>query len=150
MKKFSVEMAVGLFMVFAFACFAWISVKLGEVHLFGGTSYHVKARFSSITGLKVGANVEIAGVRIGRVSAIELDPEEYEAVVNMEIDQGIELQDDAIASIRTAGIIGDRYVSILPGGSPDLIEDGGEIVETEPAINIEELISKYIFEKDSQ
>ncbi|TYO98721.1 phospholipid/cholesterol/gamma-HCH transport system substrate-binding protein [Geothermobacter ehrlichii] len=150
MKRFNIEMAVGLFLVLGFLCFAYISVKLGDVRLFNHTTYTVNARFSSVSGLKVGANVEIAGVRIGRVKAIRLDPDEYEAIVNMEIDNGVELQDDCIASIRTAGIIGDRYISISPGGSPDLIEPGGEIEETEPAINIEELISKYIFEKDSK
>lgn len=147
MKKFNVEMAVGLFLVLSFLCFAYISVKLGNLNLFGNPSYEITARFSSISGLKVGANIEIAGVKIGRVAAISLDEEEYQAVVTLEVDSQIKIQDDSIASIRSAGIIGDKYVNISPGGSEDLIEAGGEITETESAINIEELISKYIFEK---
>lgn len=148
MKKFNVEIAVGLFLVVGFLCFVYISVKLGDVNLFGDPTYQLSARFSSTSGLKVGANIEIAGVKVGRVGAIMLDPEEYEAVVELEVNNGVKIQDDSIASIRSAGIIGDKYVSISPGGSPDVIEPGGEIFETESAINIEELISKYIFEKE--
>jgi len=147
MKRFSVETAVGLFLVIGFLCFAYISVKLGNVDLFGPETYRVTAKFSSISGLKVGANIEIAGVKIGRVAKIKLETTDYEAIVDLDINTGVDLQEDCIASIRTAGIIGDKYISITPGGFDKLIEPGGEITETEPAINIEELISKYIFEK---
>ena len=148
MQKFNVETAVGLFLVVGFLCFAWLSIRLGEVELFGSDSYTVTARFGSISGLKEGAVVEIAGVQVGKVAKVRLDPEYYEAVVSMEIQKGLVLQEDSIASIRTAGIIGDRYVKISPGGSPEAIKPGGEITETESAINLEELVSKYIFEKE--
>lgn len=148
MKRFNVEMAVGIFVVLGFLCFAYLSVKLGDVGLFGDDSYRVTARFNSVSGLKEGATVEIGGVRVGKVSAINLDPENYEAVVNLSIDQGVTLQEDSIASIRTAGIIGDRYVDISPGGSEENIQSGGELVETESAINLEQLVSKYMFEKN--
>ncbi|BCR05628.1 outer membrane lipid asymmetry maintenance protein MlaD [Desulfuromonas versatilis] len=147
MKRFNVETAVGLFLVAGFVCFAWLSVKLGDVNLFGHPTYSVEARFGSISGLKEGSTVEIAGVRIGKVAKIRLNPEDYEAVVTMELDQGVRLSEDSIASIRTAGIIGDRYVDIAPGGMEQYIEAGGRILETESAINLEELVSKYIFEK---
>jgi len=147
MKRFSVETAVGLFLVIGFLCFAYISVKLGNVDLFGPETYRVTAKFSSISGLKVGADIEIAGVKIGRVVKISLETTDYEAVVELDINSDVSLQEDCIASIRTAGIIGDKYISITPGGFDDLIPAGGEITETEAAINIEELISKYIFEK---
>lgn len=147
MKRFNVETAVGVFMVIGFLCFAWLSVKLGDVNLFGGRSYSLKARFGSVSGLKEGAVVEIAGVRIGKVAAIRLHPDDYEAVVEMALDHGVKISEDSIASIRTAGIIGDRYVNISPGGMEQSIAPGGEIVETESAINLEELLSKYIFEK---
>lgn len=146
MKRFNVETAVGLFLVIGFLCFAYISVKLGNVDIFGPDTYRVSARFSSISGLKIGANIEIAGVKIGRVAKISLDNSDYAAIVELDINSGVELQEDCIASIRTAGIIGDKYISIIPGGFDELIGPGGEIVETEPSINIEELISKYIFE----
>lgn len=147
MKRFNAEIVVGLFMLIGFSCFAYLSVKLGDVDLFGNNSYHVEARFGSVAGLKVGANIQIAGVSVGKVSAIGLDPVSYDALVQLEVDPEIELQEDCIASVRTAGMIGDRYVSISPGGSPMVLEEGDEIFETESAINIEELISKYIFDK---
>lgn len=147
MRKLNLEILVGLFMIVGFLCFAWLSVKLGDVELFGPPTYPVTANFGSVSGLKPGAIVEIAGVRIGKVSAIRLDSKKYEANVELEIERGIDLQEDSIASIRTAGIIGDRYVDISPGGSEKLIGAGGRIVETESAINLEELVSKYIFEK---
>lgn len=147
MKRFNLEIAVGLFMVVGFACFAWLSVRLGDVNLFANRTYPVQARFGSVSGLKVGAVIEIAGVPVGKVAAITLDPESYQAQVALEIDNAVKLQEDSIASIRTAGIIGDRYVDISPGGSPELIAAGGKITETESAINLEELVSKYIFEK---
>ncbi|NJC88768.1 MAG: outer membrane lipid asymmetry maintenance protein MlaD [Desulfuromonas sp.] len=147
MRKLNLEILVGLFMIAGFLCFAWLSVKLGDVNLFGPPTYSVTANFGSVSGLKPGAIVEIAGVRVGKVADIRFDPEKYEAKVELEVERGVKLQEDSIASIRTAGIIGDRYVDISPGGSEKLIGPGGRIVETESAINLEELVSKYIFEK---
>jgi phospholipid/cholesterol/gamma-HCH transport system substrate-binding protein len=146
MKRFNLEVVVGLFMLIGFACFVFMSVKLGDVKIFNDKTYTVNARFGSVAGLKQGASVDIAGVNVGKVANIQLNHETYEAMVTMQIKPEVELQEDCIASIRTSGIIGDRYISILPGGSFDLIEDGGEIFETESAINFEELLSKYIFE----
>ncbi len=146
MKRINVEVAVGLFVVVGFVCFAWMSVRLGDVGLFDPPSYQVSARFGSVSGLKPGSKVEISGVQVGKVVSIALEPDSYEAIVQFEIDQGISLQEDVIASIRTAGIIGDRYVNITPGGLDELIEGGGEITETESAINLEDLLSKYIFQ----
>lgn len=147
MKKFNVEMAVGIFLVVGFACFAYLSVKLGDVNLFGDATYQLSARFHSVSGLKEGDIVEMAGVQIGTVKTIELDPKEYEAVVHFDLEDEVRLQEDSIASIRTAGIIGSKYVDITPGGMEEYIEPDGEIFETESAINLEKLVSKYIFEK---
>ncbi|MDY0290877.1 MAG: outer membrane lipid asymmetry maintenance protein MlaD [Desulfuromonadaceae bacterium] len=146
MKRFNLEVVVGLFMLLGFASFAYMSVKLGDVKIFNDKTYVVNARFGSVAGLKQGAAVDIAGVSVGKVASIKLNHETYEAMVVMHIQPDVKLQEDCIASIRTSGIIGDRYISILPGGSFDLIADGGEIFETESAINFEELLSKYIFE----
>lgn len=137
MKKFNVEIAVGLFLVLGFACFAYLSVKLGDVNLFGDETYHLSARFHSVSGLKEGDIVEMAGVQIGTVKTIDLDPEEYEAVVHFDIRGEVRLQEDSIASIRTAGIIGSKYIDITPGGMEEYIEPGGELFETESAINLE-------------
>ncbi len=147
MKRFKIETVVGLFLVAGFICFAYLSVKLGDLNLFGDKTYQVVASFNSISGLKEGASVEIAGVQIGKVAKVFLDTKNYEAQVELAINNGVEIQEDSIASVRTAGIIGDKYISISPGGSLQNIGPGGEIIETESAINIEELVSKYIFEK---
>ncbi|MGD9342966.1 MAG: outer membrane lipid asymmetry maintenance protein MlaD [Desulfuromonadales bacterium] len=148
MRRFNLEIVVGLFMIAGFLCFAWLSIQLGDIDVFGPKTYSVSAKFGSVSGLKSGAIVEIAGVQVGKVTEISFDPDDYAAQVVMSINQGVVLQDDSIASVRTAGIIGDRYIDISPGGSDELLGDGGRIFETESAINLEELVSKYIFEKD--
>lgn len=145
MKKYGVETGVGIFLILGILCMTFISVKLGDVNLFGTKQYTVKARFSNISGLKEGAIVEVAGVVVGKVAKIRL--ENYEAFVELLIDPSVKLQNDSIASIRTQGIIGDKYVKITPGGSEDYIKPGEKIRETESGIDIEELVSKYIFNK---
>jgi len=148
-KKPNVELMVGLFVLISIAAGSYLSVVLGEVNLFSKLGYDVTARFATSTGLKTGAVLEIAGVKVGTVQSITLDKKEYESIVVLNINSNIELTDDTIASIRTAGIIGDRFVKLTPGGSEIMLEDGDEITETESSIVIEELISKYIFESKS-
>lgn len=148
MKKMNLEMIVGLFLLAGFASFSWLAVKMGDIRFFMEESYPVTARFISISGLKEGAVVELAGVKVGKVSGISLDGAEYEAVVELDINDEVKLQDDSIASIRTAGIIGDRYIKLTPGGSEDYLLPGDEIVETESSISLEELVSKYIFDSE--
>lgn len=145
MKRFSIETAVGMFMIIGLACLAYLAVKLGDVDLFGSEQYVVKARFSNVSGLKEGSSVEIAGVQVGKVSKIDLD--NYQAFVELLINTRIKIQEDAIASVRTQGIIGDKYIKISPGGSEEYIRPNGILTETESTVDIEELISKYIFEK---
>jgi phospholipid/cholesterol/gamma-HCH transport system substrate-binding protein len=148
MNKMNLEMIVGLFLLAGFASFSWLAIKMGDIKFFMEDTYPVTARFISISGLKEGATVELAGVKVGKVSGIHLDGGEYEAVVELNISNEVRLQDDSIASIRTAGIIGDRYIKLTPGGSEDYLEQGDEIEETESAISLEELVSKYIFDSE--
>ncbi|MDX2418909.1 MAG: outer membrane lipid asymmetry maintenance protein MlaD [Xanthomonadales bacterium] len=148
MKKMNLEMIVGVFLLAGFISFAWLAVKMGDINPFANETYPVTARFTSISGLKAGSTIELAGVIVGKVSSIELDTGDYEAVVHLSIDKQVELQDDSIASIRTAGIIGDKYIKLSPGGSDIILEAGDEIEETEPAISLEELVSKYIFDSE--
>lgn len=150
MERWTMETYVGLFVVAGLAGMFYLATKMGEVGVFTPETYTVKARFASVSGLKEGGFVELAGVRVGKVRKIELDPGAYEAVVSLDISKDVELQEDSIASIRTAGIIGDRYVKLTPGGADLVLEDGDEIIETESAISIEELVSKYIFEGDKE
>jgi len=107
--------------------------------------YPLYARFSSVAGLKVGASIEMAGVWIGQVDSIFLDPEEQVAVVKMKIQKGIVLTDDVIASVKTSGLIGGKYIEISPGGSDNILKTGDSVIETESAIDLEELVSKYVF-----
>lgn len=146
--RLSTEFVVGLFVIAGILSFAWLSIKLGDVSLLKPDTYTVAARFTSISGLKEGAVVEIAGVRVGTVERIHLDRNDYEAVVDIALKKDVPLQEDSIASIRTAGVIGDKYVNITPGGSEVLIKAGEKIRETESSISLEELLSKYIFQKE--
>jgi phospholipid/cholesterol/gamma-HCH transport system substrate-binding protein len=148
MKKASIETIVGIFMVVGILCLAYLSIKLGKLELMGGNYYNLSADFSSVSGLKAGASVEIAGVEIGRVDRIGLDPARgYMARVLLRIRTGVKLTDDSIASIRTKGIIGDKFILIKPGGSEKLLADGGKIRETESAVDLEQLISEYMHGK---
>ncbi len=147
MKKISLELVVGLFMVAGFLCFVYLSLQLGEFSVFAGDrSYTVSAEFDNISGLKVGAILEIAGVNVGRISSVSLGKSDR-AHVEMQINKGVTVSEDAIASVRTQGIIGDKYIRISQGGSEVMLKDGGRISETESAIDLEEMVSKYIFGK---
>jgi phospholipid/cholesterol/gamma-HCH transport system substrate-binding protein len=139
-------MIVGVFLLAGFASFSWLAVKMGDLELFKKESYDISASFTSISGLKEGAALELAGVVVGKVTKIELDEEEYEATVYMDVRKTVQLSDDSIASIRTSGIIGDKFIKLTPGGSDIMLEAGDMIEETEASISIEELVSKYIFE----
>lgn len=145
MKKLSLEFIVGLFLLLGVFAVTYLSVVISGVSGFDSGGYNLMAKFVSSSGLKRGAVIEIAGVKVGEVDSIELDKETQESLVWLSIDEGIEIQDDAVASIRTAGIIGDKFIKITTGGG-DLLENGDEIIETEPSISIEELVSKYMFD----
>jgi phospholipid/cholesterol/gamma-HCH transport system substrate-binding protein len=145
MKKASIETAVGLFVLIGILCVGYLTVKLGKMEILGKDYYSVNAQFDSVTGLKVGANVEMAGVPIGKVEAIALDSERQVARVRLKIQSSVVLTDDTIASVKTAGMIGDKYITLSPGGSDLILKAGDTIIETESALDLEELISKYVF-----
>jgi phospholipid/cholesterol/gamma-HCH transport system substrate-binding protein len=145
MKRSAVDLGVGVFVLIGLIALGWMSVKLGRVDLLGTLGYVVSADFPTVGGLKAGSTIEIAGVEVGRVDRIVL--RDYQAHVIMMIQPGVKLQDDSIASIKTKGLIGERYVRISPGGSDKLIPPNGRIREVEPPVDIEELLSKYIFGK---
>jgi phospholipid/cholesterol/gamma-HCH transport system substrate-binding protein len=147
MKKWSVEVAVGLFVLIGIACIGYLTIRLGKMEIIGDNYYTVSARFQSIAGLKAGSEVELAGVPVGQVEGFSLDQERWMAVVQMKIMKSIVLTEDVIASIKTAGLIGDKYIKLSPGVSDVPLKPGGMIIETESALDIEELISKYVFGK---
>jgi phospholipid/cholesterol/gamma-HCH transport system substrate-binding protein len=146
MKKYAMETAVGIFVVIGLFCVGYMTVKLGNVGLLGDDSYSLFARFTSVSGLRTGSSIQMLGIEIGRVDKLTMDQENQMALVEFRINKGIKVYDDAIASIKTEGLIGDRYVSIDPGGGTDeLLQPGGTITETESPTDIQELISKYAF-----
>ena len=147
MKKTSVEISVGIFVLIGIICVGYLTIKLGKMELLGDNYYPLYARFRSISGLKAGTQVEIAGVPVGNVDSISLDHEEMVAIVRLKILNGIDLSDDVIASVKTSGLIGDKYINLSPGGSDEILKPGDYITETESAIDLEELISKYVFGK---
>jgi phospholipid/cholesterol/gamma-HCH transport system substrate-binding protein len=145
MKSYSKETSVGIFVLICLLCVGYLTIKLGKMQLGSSNTYTVIAKFESAAGLRAGAGVEIAGVPVGKVSAVSLDQEDYLAEVYLAIQNDIQLGDDIIASIKTSGLIGDKYIKLTPGGSTEMLEDGSEITDTESAVDIEELISKYVF-----
>ena len=145
MKRASIETAVGLFVFIGILCVGYLTVKLGKMELLGKDYYFLQAQFDSVTGLKVGANVEMAGVPIGKVEAISLDLERQTARVRLKIQGDVVVTDDTIASVKTSGLIGDKYIKLSPGGSDIILKSGDTLIETESALDIEELISKYVF-----
>jgi phospholipid/cholesterol/gamma-HCH transport system substrate-binding protein len=145
MKRSALDIAVGVFVILGILALGWLSIRLGKVELWGGGNYVVTADLPSAGGLKSGSSIEIAGVQVGRVTAIRLD--NYQARVVMAIENGVKLTEDSIASIKTKGLIGEKFVQISPGGSDKVIKPNGKITEVEPPIDLEELLSKYVFGK---
>jgi phospholipid/cholesterol/gamma-HCH transport system substrate-binding protein len=145
MKHGTLEMAVGIFVLIGILCVGYLTIKLGKMELLGDEYYYLNARFDTVGGLKTGSQVDLAGVQIGQVEEIRLDTERMVAHVTLKIKKGVELTDDAIASVKTAGLIGDKYVSITPGGSDEILQSGDMILETESPLDIEEMVSKYVF-----
>lgn len=145
MKKYSMELSVGIFVFISLIAVGYLTVKLGKMELLGGDYYVLHARFTNVQGLKGGSFVNMSGVQIGQVAGISLDVERAIAIVDLKIDKKVPVDEFAIASIKTSGLIGDKYVKITPGGSDQYLNPGDTITDTESAIDLEELVSKYIF-----
>ena len=148
MNMVKLEIMVGTFMIIGMLCLGYISIKLGKMELGGGDYYTISAGFDSVSGLKPGARVEVAGVEVGKVDRITLDDKSGDqALTFLKIKNGIKITDDVIASVRTSGIIGDKFIKLKPGGSDRMLKNNDKIRETESAIDIEELVSKFIHGK---
>ena len=142
MKRFNLEVAVGMFVILGMLALGYLSIKLGQLQLGAGNTYTVTAVFPTVAGLQPAAAVEVAGVPIGQVEEIRL--EDYEAVVTLRLDKSVRLQEDAIVSIRTRGLIGEKFIRITPGGSDRLIPAGGRLREVETPLDFEDLIARFI------
>jgi phospholipid/cholesterol/gamma-HCH transport system substrate-binding protein len=148
----STEIGTGLFALLGFAALFFLVTQITS-HGFGWNekSYHLTARFSNVGGLKVGAPVSMAGVAIGRVESIDFDSKDYKAVAKLKIQQRFaKIPDDSDVAIFTAGLLGGNYVGITAGGSETYFKDGDQIDLTQSAIVLENLISKFLFDKAGQ
>ena len=145
MKKYAMETTVGIFLVFGLLCIGYMTVKLGHVSLLGDNTYSLFARFTTVSGLRAGSPVDMLGIEVGRVGRLTMDQKDQKAVVEIRIQKDIKVYDDAIASIKTEGLIGDMFLSIDPGGAGKLLGPGGTITETRAAVDIVDLIGKYAF-----
>lgn len=142
MNNRKIEFLVGCFVLIGLLAVFYLALQLGGARFFGSESYELQARFSSVSGVNAGSRIEIAGVPVGKVKEITLSDNFY-AIATLELPNRIQLDDDTIASVKTAGLIGDRFIELSPGGSGFALEPGDMIVDTESALDIENLISKF-------
>jgi phospholipid/cholesterol/gamma-HCH transport system substrate-binding protein len=144
MKQSNIELSVGTFVLLGIAAIVWFAIQAGAGAAIGGSAYELNARFANIGGLKSGSQVFIAGVPVGRVERIDLSSQ-YAAIVRLSVNQEVHLPSDTIASIKTSGLIGDKYVALAPGADSKDLPPGGTITDTESAVDLESVISRFAF-----
>jgi phospholipid/cholesterol/gamma-HCH transport system substrate-binding protein len=142
MEKTKLELVVGVFVLIGILCLAYLSIKLGKLEMISGDVYEVEAQFNSASGLKPGSTIEIAGVEVGRVRGITLNQDR--AMVKLAVNNTIKLYTDTIASIKTRGIIGEKFLALSPGGGGDPLKPGDTIRDTESGLDLEELVSQFV------
>jgi phospholipid/cholesterol/gamma-HCH transport system substrate-binding protein len=142
MEKTKLELVVGVFVLIGLLCLGYLSVKLGKLEMISGDVYEVEAQFNSASGLKPGSTIEIAGVEVGRVRGITLNQDR--AMVKLAVNNTIKLYTDTIASIKTRGIIGEKFLALSPGGGGDPLKPGDTIRDTESGLDLEELVSQFV------
>jgi len=145
MKQTKLEFLVGSFVLLGLASVAYLTVKLGAGSIVGGDTYQIEARFTNASGLNVGGSVHVAGVPVGRVESIRVEPTDYSAIVTLSVLSGLHLPTDSMASIKTTGLIGDKYISLSPGADETSLKPGERITMTESSVDIEALIGKMAF-----
>ncbi len=142
---------VGLFVACGIAALFFMAMQISNLSTFSSDkTYTISARFANSGGLKIKSPVSVAGVRVGRVSNITIDQNSYESVVEMHIESQYKLPDDTSASIFTAGLLGEQYISLEPGGSEDYIEQDGELDITQSAVILEEVLGQFLFDKAAE
>ncbi|MYM63090.1 outer membrane lipid asymmetry maintenance protein MlaD [Pseudomaricurvus sp. HS19] len=142
-----IEIVVGAFILLGMVALAFLAIQVSGLSVKSAArdTYQVTAKFNNVGGLTPRAKVSIAGVTVGQVTAIRLDPLSVRAEVVMAIDNDVDyLTSDSIAAIKTAGVLGEQYVSIAVGGAPDVLEDGGAITDTQSALVLEDLVGKML------
>ncbi|BCL60408.1 outer membrane lipid asymmetry maintenance protein MlaD [Desulfomarina profundi] len=145
MKNSTLEILVGLFMIIGFCAFGYLALQLGEVSfLTSGSTYTIKAEFDNVAGVKKGASVQVAGVPVGSVADISLGEDDV-AVLTLQLDNDLQVPTDSMASVKSQGIIGDKYIQLSLGGEEEMFKPGDVLRETESSLDIESLISKFAF-----
>ncbi len=137
------DFAVGVFVLLALACVAYLSLQVGGLSYKGPGGFQVIASFDEVGGLSARSPVKISGVKVGQVATVQLD-DDLRARVTLDLNPSLELPIDTSASIRTEGVLGDQFVSLEPGAEEDLLQQGEELSFTESAISIERLIGKFV------
>ena len=145
MKRYRMETVVGLFVMIGLICLGYMAVKLGNVSLFSGDRMELFARFSSVTGLRVNSPINVFGIEVGVVSDLSIDQDRQMALAKLKLRKDIHIYDDASAVIKTAGLIGDKYIEIDPGGAGHLLKSGDWILQTSSPPDISDIIGKYAF-----
>jgi len=148
MNRATIDLWVGIFVAVGIAAIIFLSLRVGNLLTSSNApGYRIEAAFENIGGLKLRAPVKAAGVVVGRVSNIRLDPQTYQALVTMRIDQGYQFSRDTIASILTSGLLGEVYIGLDSGGDPQMLADGQRIAKTQSAVVLEKLIGQFLFDK---
>lgn len=150
MQSKTVEILVGLFVALGLGALFVLAMQVSNLSTFGNTEggYEITANFENIGGLKVRSPVTVSGVRVGRVAAIDYSQQAYQAVVTMRIEARFnEFPEDTSASIFTAGLLGEQYVALEPGGAEEYLHDGDHITLTQSALVLEQIVGKFLFSK---
>jgi phospholipid/cholesterol/gamma-HCH transport system substrate-binding protein len=151
MNRTTIDLWVGIFVALGLGAIVFLSMKVGNLASFKSEEgYHLEAHFDNIGGLKVRAPVKSAGVVVGRVAQIKLDPKTYEAIAMLNIDPSYQFTKDTIASILTSGLLGEQYVSLDPGGDTSYLKNGDRVAKTQSAVVLEKLLSQFMFNKAAE
>lgn len=145
MKNTTLELLTGLFVAIGLAAVAWLAIKLGAGAVIGGDTMVIEARFDNAGGLSTGGSVLISGVPVGRVDAIRVDPADFSAIVSLRVKADLKLSADTMASIKTTGLIGDKFIALTPGAEEAVLKPGDRIIDTESSVDLESLIGKMAF-----
>jgi phospholipid/cholesterol/gamma-HCH transport system substrate-binding protein len=151
MERTTLDLWVGIFVVAGVAALAMLAMKVGNLGTYNmSETYQVHAYFNNVGGLKPKASIKSAGVLVGRVTGISLDTQRYEADVEMSLDKRYRFPKDTFANILTAGLLGEQYIGLVPGGDSEMLKNGDQIKMTQSAVVLEDLISKFIYNKATE
>lgn len=145
MKNTKLELSVGIFVILGIAAIAYMAIKLGTGSMLGGDTYLIETRFANAGGIHAGSSVLMSGVTVGRVEGVRMEPSDYSAIVTLRLLSGLRLPTDSMASVKTSGLIGDKYVALSPGAEEEYLKPGERITMTESAVDLESLIGKMAF-----